>query len=325
MDDALVSLWEKPKAKEIYMIAGWHQWADAGAISSGLPLYLIHKTDARKIGEIKDDGFYLFQLPGAHHFLRPEIQLEEGYRKSLKKPQNEIYYTGNDEKGLIIFLGEEPHIRADRYAEALLNAAQELGVKRVAGLGGVYGAIPYDQDREVSCVYSMPYMKQELNRYAVRFSDYEGGTTIGTYIVDAAENDGVEFLVFYAFVPAYNFSEVSDLVQAISIEHDFKAWYDVMRRVNHMFELEIDLSELEEQSYELMVSMDAKIDELDEQMPDLDVRAYMEEIADDFEAHPFVPPLSEVWGKALGNLLRNKDEHEDEDEDEDEDDVQDTE
>ncbi|MGC9467471.1 MAG: PAC2 family protein [Anaerolineae bacterium] len=310
MDDELVRLWEQPEAKEITMIAGWHQWADAGAISSGLPLYLIHKLDARKIGEIEDDGFYLFQLPGAHHFLRPEIQLEEGYRKSLKKPQNEFYYAGDEEKGLVIFLGEEPHLRADRYVEAFLNAVEALKVQRVGAVGGVYGAIPYDEDREVSCAYSMPHLKEELARYSVRFSDYEGGTTIGTYLVDAAERRGLEFFVFYAFVPAYNFSEISHLVQAISIEHDFKAWYDVMRRFNHMFELEIDLSELEEQSHELLVSMDAKIDELDEQMPDLDVRAYMEEVAEDFDARPFVPPLSDVWGKALDNLLRDDDEEE---------------
>lgn len=310
MDDPLVTLWEKPEAKEIYMIAGWHQWADAGAISSGLPLYLVHKLDARKIGEIKDDGFYLFQLPGAHHFLRPEIQLEDGYRKSLKKPQNELYYIGDEDKGLVIFLGEEPHMRVDRYVDALMNAVEELGVKRVGAVGGVYGAIPYDQDREVSCVYSLPEMREELGRYAVRFSDYEGGTTIGTYLVDAAEAHDLEFLVFYAFVPAYNFSEISNLVQAISIEHDFKAWYDVMRRFTHMFDLEIDLSELEEQSYELMVSMDAKIDELDEQMPDLDVRAYMAEVEEEFDAPTFVPPLSDVWGKALDNLFGDTDEEE---------------
>jgi hypothetical protein len=94
------------------------------------------------------------------------------------------------------------------------------------------------------------------------------------------------------------------MVQAISIEHDFKAWYDVMRRLNHMFEMEIDLDELEEQSYELMVSMDAKIDEVDEQMPELNVRAYMEEVTQEFDAPTFVPPLSDVWGKALGNLLQ---------------------
>ena len=303
MNDELLTLWEIPKAKEIFMIAGWHQWADAGAISSGLPLYLIHKTDARKIGEIKDDGFYLFQLPGAHHFLRPEIQLEEGHRKSLTKPTNEFYYVGDDEKGLVIFLGEEPHMRVDRYASALLDAVQALGVKRVGAVGGVYGAIPYDQDREVSCVYSLPAMQDELSRYAVRFSNYEGGATIGTYLIDGAEQRGIEFFVFYAFVPAYSFSDVSEMVQGLSIEHDFKAWYDVMRRLNHMAELGIDLSELEDQSYDLMVSMDAKIEELDEQLPDLDVRAYLEEISDEFHARPFVPPLSDVWGKAIGNLL----------------------
>jgi proteasome assembly chaperone (PAC2) family protein len=310
MQDELVTLWETPKAKEIVMIAGWHQWADAGAMSSGLPLYLVHKLEARKIGEIRDDGFYLFQLPGAHHFLRPEIHLEDGHRKSLTKPTNEIYYTGNDEKGLVIFLGEEPHMRADRYTQALLSAVKALGVKRVAALGGVYGAIPYDQDREVSCVYSLPSMHDELSRYAVRFSNYEGGTTIGTYLVAEAEHQDIEFFSFYAFVPAYNFSDVSEVVQAISIEHDFKAWYDVMRRLNHMFGLELDLSELEEQSYELMVSMDAKIDELDEQMPDVDVRAMMTDVADEFDPRPFVPPLSDVWGKALDNLFSDADDEE---------------
>lgn len=307
MNDELLMLWELPKAKEIFMIAGWHQWADAGAISSGLPLYLIHKTKARKIGAIKDDGFYLFQLPGAHHFLRPEIKLEEGHRKELHKPNNEFYYTGDDEKGLVIFIGDEPHMRIDQYAEALFSAVQALGVKRVSAVGGVYGTIPYDRDREVSCAYSLPTMKDELSRYAVRFSNYEGGATIGTYLVDGAEQRGIEFFIFYAFVPAYNFGEVSEMVQGISIEHDFKAWYDVMRRLNHMADLNIDLSELEEQSYDLMVSMDAKIDELVEQMPDVDVRAYLEEVTDNYEAKPFVPPLSDVWGKAIGNLLSDDD------------------
>jgi len=306
MDNELVTLWEKPEAKEIYMIAGWHQWADAGAISSGLPLYLMHRMNARKIGEIADDGFYLFQLPGAHHFLRPEIQLEEGYRQSLKRPQNEFYYWGDEEKGLVIFIGEEPHMRADRYAEALLGAAKELGVKRVVAVGGVYGAMPYNREREVSCVYSIPSMKRDLDKYAVRYSNYEGGTTIGTYLVDSAEDLELEFLVFYAFVPAYDFSTVSDVVQAVSIEHDFKAWYDLMRRINHMFGMEIDLSELEDQSRELRQSMDAKVSELETQMPDLDVRAYLEELEEEFDAEPFVPPLSDIWGRALGNLFQGE-------------------
>ena len=83
--DKQIDLWEKPTANEIYMLAGWRQWADAGGISSELPQYLVGKTGAKKIGEIKPDGFYLFQIPGTHHFLRPEIKLEEGYRKAYHR------------------------------------------------------------------------------------------------------------------------------------------------------------------------------------------------------------------------------------------------
>lgn len=303
MDD-LVELWENPVADEIYMIAGWHQWADAGAISSGLPQYLIDQTNAQKIAEIQNDGFYLFQLPGTHHLLRPEIKLEEGYRKELRARSNEFYYWGDEQKGLIIFLGDEPHLNEERYAEAFFNAVQELGVKRVAVVGGVYGAMPYDQDRDVSCVYSLKRMKQELEEYAVRFSNYEGGATIGSYLVDQAERQGIEFLVLYAFVPAYDFSQPSAHIQGIQIEHDYKAWYDLMRRFNHMFDLGIDLSGLLNRSDDLISSIESKIDELENSMPQLNVREYMEKVASNFTERSFMP-LDDVWERELGDLFED--------------------
>lgn len=300
--DELVELWEKPAAGEIYMIAGWHQWADAGNISSGLPEYLLKQTGARKIGEIKQNGFYLFQVPGTHHFLRPEVKLKEGYRQELTERLNEFYYAGNDEKGLIIFLGEEPHLNEDRYAEAFLDAVEGLRVKRVAALGGVYGAMPYDKDREVSCVYSLRGMRGELADYAVRLSDYEGGTTIGTLLVDRAERRRIELVDLYAFVPAYDFGQFDDQVQGVRIENDFKAWYDLMRRLNHMFDLGMDLADLERQSLELVSALDSKIEELERKLPQLKVREYMEELAKDFTERSFMP-LDDVWERELGDLF----------------------
>lgn len=300
----LVELWEKPVADEIHMIVGWHQWADAGAVSSGLPQYLIDQTGAGKIGEVKPNGFYLFQIPGTHHFLRPEIKLDEGYRKELRTRKNEFFYSGDDSKGLVVFLGDEPHLNVERYAEAFFYAVEELGVKRVAAVGGVYGAMPYDKDREISCVYSLPEMKEELAEYAVKFSNYEGGTTIGTYFVDRAEQSEVEFLVFYAFVPAYDLSQLSTHLQGLRIENDFKAWYDLTRRLNHMFDLEIDLSDLRRRSDELTSSMDYKIDELERAMPQLKIREYVEGLSRDFVEMPFMP-LGEVWERELGDLFED--------------------
>jgi len=300
----LVELWEKPLAEEIYMITGWRQWADAGSISSGLPQYLIDQTGARRIGAIKSDGFYLFQVPGTHHLFRPEIKLDEGYRQELRIRKNEFFYSGDDKKGLVIFLGEEPHLNVELYAEAFFHAVKELGVRRVAAIGGVYGAMPYDKDRQISCVYSLPEMKDELAEYAIKFSNYEGGATIGTYLVDRAEQSEVEFFVFYAFVPAYDFSQFSAHHQGIRIDNDFKAWYDLTIRLNHMFDLAIPLSDLERKSDELTSSVDDKIAQLERTMPRLKVREYMETLAEDFVEMPFMP-LGEVWERELGDLFKD--------------------
>lgn len=302
----LIDLWEIPKAEEKHMIVGWHQWADAGAISSAFPRYLINKTGAEKIGEIKQNGFYLFQIPGTHHLMRPEIKLDEGYRRSLTKKKNELFYTGDEQKGLVIFLGDEPHLDVEGYATAFFDAVESLQVKRVAAVAGVYGVMPFDKDRDVSCVYSLPRMKAELAEYAVRFSDYEGGATIGSYLLDEAEQRGIEFCVFYAFVPAYDLSQQSDQLQGLRIEHDFKAWYDLMRRLNHMFTLRFDLSELEQQSQELIASMEAKIDEIERALPQLNVRSYLDQVSRDFTERTF-EPLSDVWEEELGDLLKDLD------------------
>lgn len=305
MDD-LIDIWEEPTAEEIYLIAGWQQWADAGSISSGLPQYLIEHTEARKIGEMKSAGYYLFQVPGTHHFLRPEIKLREGHRQELRMQKNEFFYAEENEVGLVIFLGEEPHLNVDRYAEAFFGAVQRLGVRRVAVVGGVYGPMPYDKDREISCVYSLKRMKEELGEYAVKFSNYEGGATIGSYLLDSAEEKEIEFLVFYAFVPAYDFSQLSNTAQGMRIENDYKAWYDLLRRFNHMFRLGLDLADLEAQSGDLMASMEAKIDELERKIPELNVREYMTQLADEFTEMPFMP-LSDVWERELGDIFDDLD------------------
>lgn len=305
--DELVQIWEKPEADKIYMIAGWHQWADAGNVSSGLPQYLIDQAHARKVGEINAEGFYLFQIPGTHHFLRPEVNLVEGYREDLSIKKNELFYTSFGKTGLLIFLGDEPHMNADRYARAFFEVVEQFGVRRVGAVGGVYGAMPYDKDREISCSYSLPAMKAELSEYAVKFSNYEGGVTISTYLIDAAEKRGVEYFTFYAFVPAYDFSQTSGVVPGMRIENDFKAWYDVLRRFNHMFKLQLDLTDLERERDVLLASMEDKIVELEQKAPQLKIREYLEKLNDEFVELPFMP-LDEVWARELGDLLDDIDE-----------------
>lgn len=304
---AKVKLWEIPKSKKIYMLAGWHQWADAGSVSSGLLRYLIDHTNARLIGEIDSEDYYLFQFPGTHDLVRPVIKYDQGYPEYLQTRSNEFYYSGDEELGTVFFLGEEPHMKVEQYITSILHAAMELKVKRIIGLGGVYGELPYDKERLISSVYSLPRLKDELDKLVVNLSDYHGGASIGSVLCKRAGENQMEYISFYAFVPTYDFSNISQIGSSIRIENDYIAWLGIMRRVNHMLQLNIDLSDLEEKSNQLLTIIGKKIDELDSLLPQGGVREYMQRLSEEFEEQTF-DPLEDFWEDEISKILGKYDE-----------------
>jgi predicted ATP-grasp superfamily ATP-dependent carboligase len=305
----IVDLWEKPVANEIFMLVGWRQWADAGSVSSGLPQYLIQRTNARQIGKVQSDGFYLFQFPGTHDLVRPVVRFDEGLPESLQTRRNEIYYAGDEQSGLVIFLGDEPHLEVEKYVASLLHIAETLKVKRIIGFGGVYGELPYDKERLVSSVYSLPYLKEELEQLSVNLSDYHGGASIGSYICKRAGERKIEFVSLYAFVPTYDFSNISQISSSIRIENDYIAWLGIMRRVNHMLKLGADLTDLEQKSQQLIEQIEAKVEEIESAVPEAGVKDYLKHLSDDFQEISF-NPLDEVWEQEMRRIFDKLDEDE---------------
>lgn len=297
-----VDLWERPQAEEMYLFAGWRQWADAGSISSGLPQYLVQQTNARQIGKIHSDGFYFFQIPGTHDLVRPLVQFEKGFPKSLQTHNNEIFYSGDSQRGLLIFIGDEPHLDAERYVGSILYLAEQFNVKCIISVGGVYGELPYEKERMVSAIFSLQSLRPEIESLGVTVSDYEGGASIGSYLCKRAGEKEMPFVGFYTFVPTYDFSKVSEISNIIRLENDFMAWLGVMRRVNHMLKLNLDLSDLEKRSEKLVRLMDEKIEELNDLAPQLGIRDYMSRLSESFEETPFYP-LDDVWEEELRRLF----------------------
>lgn len=304
-----LELSERPEANEIYMVAGWRQWADAGSVSSALPQYLIQQSKARRIGTIHPDGFYLFQIPGTHDLVRPTVEFEEGYPTVLKTPENHLYYTESNERGVVIFVGDEPHLDIERYIGALLEAARQLKVKRIIGLGGVYGELPYNKERMISSNYSLRHMKDEMSRLAVELSDYQGGASIGSILCRRAGDAGIEYVGLYALVPTYDFSTIAEIGNSIRIENDFMAWLAVVRRINYMLKTNFSLSDLEHKSKRLVQVMDEKVDELASAAPELELHDYFKQLADSFTERPF-DPLADVWEEEIRRIFDEDDEAE---------------
>ena len=308
MSDELVIFHEKPQAQ--YMIAGWRrQWSDGGEISSGLPRYLIDQTGAKRIGELGPEVFrmcYPFQVPGTHDMYRPRVEYQDGLPTGQMRRENYFYDAGN---GLIIFLGEEPWSRLDIYGAAFFQAIEELGVSQTVAVEGYNGAAPPDLERSVSCIYSHAHMRENLEKFGLRFSNYgsqtRNGPTIGMALVTLAhyQHPGIEIFRLGAMAPMYPF--LTGKNDPLGISKDHRAFYDIMRRIRSMFKLDTNLSEL-------MTLGDAESRELQEALEKLassnpGAKEIIDRVRTDYNFNPFeeIVELDPALDKTLEDILRN--------------------
>jgi hypothetical protein len=299
--DDIVRLWRSPEPG-LPLIAGWRQWADAGDVSSGLPRYLIEQTHAARIGRIDAAACYLFQMPGTHHLLRPTVTLKDGHRADLVQPRNEFFLATAGGRDFVVFLGTEPHRNEVLYAEAFLGAVRAMGVRTVAALAGVHGAVPHWRERRVSSVYSAPHLKARLAKLNVRFSGYEGGATIAMFLAAHASRGHVPLCRLCAYVPAYTFGAGSVTIRRMAMERDYVAWHGLARRLNRLFGLRIDLRDLESRGEDLTSAWNVQIEELSASLPRLGVQEYLTRVQEEFEEESEHDD-GNLWDSALRDIV----------------------
>ncbi|MFC1943566.1 PAC2 family protein [Chloroflexota bacterium] len=286
--------------KTTFMIAGFNQWANAGNVSSGIPEYLIEKLNARRVGHIRKDDFYIFQLPGNHSMFRPPTKYVEGYEEDYQEEAiNDFYYIEISGKGLIIFIGTEPNQHEDVYVNTLLDGAKELGVKRIIVPAGVGGEVPFDKERLVSCTYSLKQMQEELKNYALTFSNYNRNATIGMVINHYSKARGIESVRMSARTPSYQIP--------LTDSSDKRAMYDILRRIRCMFGINLDLSDLEKESKQQISDFENALKRLYMSNPELEsqIKTYMEQIEEEFKELRFEEPanIPDVFLEEFKDLL----------------------
>ena len=308
MAEELFTFTNKPSAN--YLIAGWRrQWSNGGRISSGLPRYLIEKNNGQQIGRLTDyvnNMCYPFQVGGTHDAFRPAAAFHEGLPNAGMTRQNAFYEIGN---GLIVFLGEEPWYRLDIYGEAFFSAIKELGISQTVAVEGVNGPAPPDLERRITCVYSQPHMREQLDRHGVQFSSYGSrgrqGPTIGMALVSLAHYEYPDIQMFRmgAMAPMYPFMTNNN--NQLGITQDHRAFYDILRRLRSLFKIEMDLSELEQmgsrESQELLESLERLGTTNNE------AKQIIDQVRLDYQFTPYVEPvdLDPALDQALENILRD--------------------
>jgi len=229
-----LNIYRRPKFRSPRLLLGFSGWMDGGNVSTGTVKYFIEKLNARKFAEIDPEGFYIYSFPGTMEvsaLFRPHTRIREGLIESFEVPSNAFY--ASEQANLVLFLGKEPNLRWDRFAECIFSLCAEFDVKMIYFIGSVSGLVPHTRDPRLFCSASNARLKEAFRHYGVNFTNYEGPASIITYLTTVCRQRDLEMISLVATVPAYVQGNNPKCIEAAT------------RRLAGMLEVQLDLKELQ--------------------------------------------------------------------------------
>jgi len=274
-----IAITQKPKLRRPYMVCGISGWVDGGQSATGSVEYLLTKLETKRFAEIPIGPFHVFQVPG-QVTSRPHIKIEDGILKEHSFPENRFFYWVNPEsdRDLILFLGSEPSLNWEEYADAILYLVNEFDVSRIYLLGGVLDATPHTREPHVSCACSSPELKEEMQKYGVTFTSYEGPGRFGTTLLHICQKKGIPMVSITARATYY--PEFS-----IVISRNPKSIRALIRRLDNLLQLHLDISDL-----------DAEVKGFEDRLGSMangssDFRTYLERLEKEYQEVTYEEPL----------------------------------
>ena len=127
-------------------------------------------------------------------------------------------------------------------------------------------------------------MQEELENYALGFSNYSRNATIGMVINHYSKKRGIESVRMSAQTPTYQIPLISS--------SDKRAMYDILRRIRYMFGIDLDLSDLEKGSKQQISDFESALKKLYMGNPEMEpqITKYMDQIEEGFEELRFEEP-----------------------------------
>lgn len=122
----------RPALRNPYIVCGLNGWVNGGDVSIGGIQYIIRQFDGVKFAEMPISHYHIYQIPGIES-LRPVFTMQDGLIVESHLPKNQFYYAVNpaSDRDLILFLGTEPSLNWEEYADTIVSLACDFGASRL--------------------------------------------------------------------------------------------------------------------------------------------------------------------------------------------------
>ena len=241
-------LTKRPSLRAPYLIAGFGGWPNGGNVSTDTVYFLQSTLKAEQIGEITSDDLYIYSSPTLAS--RPITVIREGVLESLRFPSNTLFACQRlgAAHDLLLLQGIEPDLHWQQFADAIIECLQTFKVQRLYTIGGYLDYAPHTRMPRLSAVVTHEALKDELEAYDVDLTDYEGPTSIQSYLLAACRAQGIEGVSLWGGAPSYVQGSYPRLTQAM------------LQFLSQLWRLPLDLEEIEEQAIELEATLHEQID-----------------------------------------------------------------
>ena len=249
-----LNIYKRPVLDNPRLLLGFSGWMDGGKVSTETLKCLIDKLAAQRFADIEPEGFYICSFPGSMQItalLRPHTKIKDGLIRSYEVPANAFYY--NEKNNLILFLGKEPNLQWEEFAECIFSLCAEFGVKVIYFIGSVAGLVPHTREPRLFCSVSDAELKETLQHYGVNFTNYEGPASFITYLTVNANKQDLSMASFVATIPAYVQGDNPKCIEAVT------------RRLVGILGLQIELDDLRTISDEF----EKKLSDVVQEQPEL--------------------------------------------------------
>ena len=204
MDCDLLTIHERPTLRGARLVLGFSGWMDGGDVSTGAVDTLVNKLSARIFAEIASEDLYITSFPGSMEvssLFRPHVTIEDGLITAFEEPTNKFYCSEAD--NLILLLGKEPNFKWREYAARIFSVVEQFDVALICFVGSVAGLVPHTREPRLFASVSDEKLKPMLEKFRVRFTDYDGPGSIVTYLTRMATERNIQMANLVAEIPAY--------------------------------------------------------------------------------------------------------------------------
>ncbi len=239
---ASLTVHDVPALRDPVLMLAFYGWNDAADAATDALRYV--RRTARgsrkdeRVAEIDPEDFFVF----TEH--RPTVSITKGTTREITWPTTEFTVARLEtaSQDLIVGIGTEPDLKWKTFTGHVLTLMERLGVNEVVTVGALLADTPHTRPVPVSGGASDPKRAADLG---FQPSSYEGPTGIVGAIGDACRRKGLEHISLWASVPHY-----------VTGGRNPKAMHALLSRLNDVYTLGLDLSDLERRSnrYERQVS-----------------------------------------------------------------------